>query len=182
MTSTHRKRFLDQSEIDAGIAEVADLAARERVAILLVGGCALHYYGSDRLTADIDFAAEREIPGLPGEKRLTFGGIQSHTPSGVPVDWIVRADDYAAVYEEALQHPRRLPDLPVPIVSPEYLVAMKMVARRKKDAADLETLVLSGTVDIDKARRIVKRLLGAYAAEDLDAVVAEAEWHQRRGR
>ncbi|MFZ4579146.1 MAG: DUF6036 family nucleotidyltransferase [Myxococcota bacterium] len=175
-----RKRFLDQREIDAGMAEIADIARAERLRVLLIGGCALQFYGSDRLTADIDVAAERLPDSLPAEEALTFGGVQTHTPGGVPVDWIVRADDYAKVFEEALEFPRRIEGLPLPVASPEYLVVMKMVARRKKDAADLEALLQSDLVDLDKARGMVKRLLGAYAADEFDAVLASAQWERSR--
>ena len=56
------------------------------------------------------------------------------------------------------------------------LVAMKLIAGRGKDNLDLITLLQSGEVDVPKARRIIKRLLGAYAAMNFDTRVAEAEW------
>lgn len=177
-----RRRMLSLEEIHAGLAEVASLAREAQVSIALVGGVALYHYGSDRLTADIDFAAARHLASLPEEAPLSFGGYQSRTPGGVPVDWIVRDDDYAELFAEAVEYARDMDGVPVPVASPEYLVAMKMVARRKKDAADLDTLLLSGTVDFAKARRIVRRLLGPYAAEDLDSAAAEAKWRHDTGR
>lgn len=174
--------MLSIEQIDAGVVEVATLSKLRGIPVLLVGGVAMQHYGSDRFTADLDFAASEEMPGLPREEPLSFGGYQSHTPSGVPVDWILRDDDYRVVFEEALHHPRRVPDLAVPIVSPEYLVAMKLVARRRKDELDLETLLGLGVVDTEKALRLVKRLLGAYAADDLKAHVELAAWNRSRGR
>ena len=45
---------------------------------------------------------------------------------------------------------------------------------------DLITLLQSGEVDLPKTRRIIKRLLGPYAAKDFDTRVAEAEWRAAR--
>jgi len=49
--------MLSLEEMHAGLAEIASLAREAQVSIALVGGVALYHYGSDRLTADIDFAA-----------------------------------------------------------------------------------------------------------------------------
>jgi hypothetical protein len=178
--SPSRRKMLSVEQIDAAVAEVGDLAASAGARILLVGGVALNHYGSDRFTADVDFVADQPIAALPAESPLSFGGYQSHTSQGVAVDLILRDDDFTAIYEEALLHPRRLAGVPVPVVSPEYLVLMKMVARRPKDELDLETLLGLGVVDIDKTRRMVRRLLGAYAVADLDSAVQMAAWRREK--
>jgi hypothetical protein len=98
------------------------------------------------------------------------------------VDWIVRSDDYQELYEEALRNPRWIEGVPVPVVAPEYLLAMKMVARRRKDELDVETLLELGVVDTEKALKLVKRLLGAYAADDLRAHLQMAEWNRLRAK
>ena len=149
--SSLKKKMLSTAEIEQGIDEVAVLAKAEGVSVILVGGVAMHHYGSDRFTADLDFASAGPLSSLPVESLLVFGGYQSHTPSGVPVDWIVRSDDYKNVFEEALAHPMHAEELAVPVVAPEYLVAMKMVARRRKDEVDLEMLLELGVVDEAKA-------------------------------
>lgn len=173
-----RARMLDQAEIDAALHEVAAIARAEGVRVALAGGVALQRLGSTRFTADVDFVAEGPLKPLPTLKRLTFGGYVSRTPGGVPVDVIVRSDDYATLYQEALEHARR--DGEVYVVGPEYLAAMKLVARRAKDRADLEFMVLERVFNLAKARRIIRRHLGAYALEDFDAFVAVARW--RAGR
>ena len=71
--------------------------------------------------------------------------------------------------------------MPAPVVSPEYLLAMKMVARRPKDLFDLAALLDLRVVDEAKALRIVRRLLGAYAAQDLRSHIEEANWRRQRG-
>ncbi len=66
----------------------------------------------------------------------------------MPVEVILRNDAFARVYREALKHPLHFPDLPLGVVSPEFLTLMKMVARRTKDDSDLETLLGLGIVDL----------------------------------
>lgn len=173
-----RKRMLSQSEIDAALQEVANAAKGTRV--MLVGGIALHQYGSDRLTSDIDIVAEQALQAFPAERPLSFGGYSSHTSQGVPVDVILRDDDYAEVYTEALQYARRDPSIPLPIVSLEYAVVLKMIAHRPKDIADLDTIFRLGTVDVAKARKLVRRLLGAYSLHDFDSMVREAAWRKEQ--
>ena len=125
---------------------------------------------------DLDIVVQAPLPlGFFEEGALGIGGVRTRTPSGVPLDWIHRTDDFAHVFDEALQYGRRLEGVPVPVAGPEYLVIMKMIAGRDKDDLDLIALLQCGEVDIAQARRMVKRLLGAYAAQDFDSRVAEAE-------
>jgi hypothetical protein len=70
--------------------------------------------------------------------------------------------------------------LPLRVVTPEYLLALKMAAARDKDVFDVKYLLGSGVVDLKVARGIVREFLGKYAARELDARAAEVEW--RRGR
>jgi hypothetical protein len=120
----------------------------------------------------------------PGEP-LSFGGFQTEAPNGVPVDFVRRDDDYAPLYEEALSRATTMPDVIGPyvrIVRLEYIAAMKMVAGRARDHADLEWIVLRSGADLPKTRRIVKQYLGTYAAQEFDRLVEEARWRASRGR
>ena len=180
MTGAKRKKMLSLDEIDAAVAEVAAMVKREGVHAALVGGVALALYGSDRFTADIDFVADDALSSLPEEKSLSFGGYQSHTPGGVAVDWILRSDDFAELYEEALLKARRLRGVPVAVVSPEYLAAMKLVAGRAKGEADLEMMLEEEMVDVAVAAKLIKRLLGAYAAKDFLLRADLAKWTKSR--
>jgi hypothetical protein len=179
---SEKKRLLSSEEITVALAEVAALAKASGRKAVLVGGVALHQYGSDRLTADIDIAVDGPIDALPIESPISFGGYQSHTPSGVPVDLIVRDDDYAAVFDEALEYGRDLPGVPIRVASPEQLVLMKMIARRRKDELDLDALLESGQVDVPKARRLVKRLLGVFALDEFNEILQVAEWRRSTHR
>lgn len=179
MTSDH-KRLLDPTTLVNAAAEIAAVAEREGIRVVLIGGLALQHYGSDRLTGDVDFAAEAILSALPGGPALSFGGVQTETSEGVPVDLVVRDDDYRALYEEAIVNAVRVEDLATPIVTPEYLAAMKMAAARDRDEIDLQFLLRNRVVDIPKARKIVHRHLGPFAAQEFDRVVEEVEWKRHR--
>jgi predicted HAD superfamily Cof-like phosphohydrolase len=169
--------------VEAGI-EVAALAKKASVRAALIGGAALQMYGSTRLTVDLDVAAEDKI-GLPRGKVLSFGGEQTCVTleSGVvvPVDLVVRRDEFRTLYEDAIAYATRMPESPLLVARPEHLAAMKMVAGRPKDDLDFAFLVSSGVLDEKKARRLIKRLLGAYAAIEFDRQVVEARWRAERG-
>jgi predicted LPLAT superfamily acyltransferase len=66
------------------------------------------------------------------------------------------------------------------VASPAYLAAMKMVARRTKDEADLEALIDSGELDLNEARQVVQRLLGDYAADDLESYIQTSPLRRRK--
>jgi hypothetical protein len=190
VTSSKKTRFLDAKEIDRGIAEIAALVSEERTLhVALIGGAALQVFGSDRLTKDVDFAVDgvpsaitRIHRGIVAPSPLSFGGIKGETASGVPVDLVVRADKYRRLYETAIGLAERVDGVPVPVVRPEFLIAMKMVAARPKDEIDLVFLVLDSGADLGKAKAIVEEFLGPYAADDLARIHEEAEWRRQRGR
>jgi hypothetical protein len=176
-----RVKYLDPKEIDETLAEVAEIVRSEGVDVAVVGGVAMMVYGSDRLTKDVDVAtSDRECPsGFVEVRRLSFGGIVARTPGGRVVDLILRDDEYEDLYNAAVDASRD-EGLPLPVVTPEYLLALKMAAARDKDVMDVKYLLGSGVVDLKVARGIVRDFLGEYAARELDSLSAEVEW--RKGR
>lgn len=176
--SSRRKRYLSSEQLDEAVGEVLALAAAAGVRAALAGGVALQYRGSDRLTGDIDFVAQGELPALVPTRILSFGGYAAYTTGGVPVDWILREDDAQALYEEALDFCEVVEG--VPMVRLEYMVAMKMRAGRVRDVADLYFILTHEELDRARARVIVQRHLGGYAARDFDALLAEATWRKTR--
>lgn len=151
--------------------------------IALVGGTAMQWYGSDRMTKDVDFVASYLPEVLETSGTLTFGGYKGKI-EGIPVDVILRDDDYAELYLEALSTAASDPEIgSVRVVRPEYLAAMKLAAGRPKDEEDLVTLVNSGQLDLAKAQNVIKKYLGAYGLDSFNAVVDEAEWrHAKEAR
>ena len=88
------------------VAELAHVVGeREGLRVAVAGGLAMILYGSPRLTKDVDVVS-RGVPPAPAEltrgEPLSFGGYTFGTPMGIDLDWIVRDDDYRALYEEAL--------------------------------------------------------------------------------
>lgn len=172
-------RFLTSAELDMAAAEVAKIAARRTIAI--AGGYAMHLYGSDRLTMDLDVIARAPLPSLQHGNPLSFGGYVTMTPYGFPVDVILRADDFRTLYEDAVRTARWMSNVPIRVVKPEHLAAMKMAAGRPKD--DLDLIFLLGRMDPAaraRTRRVVRRFLGPYGAKDLELRFAEADWIRAR--
>ena len=117
--------------------EIGQIAEKENVEWALVGGIAMYLYGSPRLTKDVDIIAEKVL-SIEANAPLTFGGNNYTVEIGkykVAVDWIVRNDGYAKYYKQALEEAVKMPD-GFRLISPEWLVILKMFAGRQKDYDD----------------------------------------------
>jgi hypothetical protein len=168
------------------LEEVARLARQARVRYAIAGGIAMHLYGFTRATTDVDVVAD-DVLELDAQRELSFGGKSYLVKVGrqnIPVDWIVRDDDYAEWYTGALD---AAVDSGVghPIVSPEWMVVLKFFAGRGKDHLDLLWLLRQeGLVDREEVRRIIVGVMGRkYAAvplRDLDAIFLEADVMRQR--
>ena len=191
MTGGRGRKLLDPLTLKNATNEVANLADAQNVKVALLGGFALYLYGSDRLTGDIDVVSDARIDGLPPGSQLSFGGEATETSGGVPVDVILRSDEYVDLYEQALVHAVDIGQTErvntdssvvpgIRIVSPEYLVAMKMAANRTKDWADLEFMIEHQMFDRNMAFAIVHTHLGRYAVTELRQLIAEVEWKKGR--
>ena len=175
-----KRRLLAPDVLDRAAAFILEAARDEQVPVVLAGGYAMQFFGSPRLTGDVDIVAADELAALPPGEPLSFGGYES-VAEGVPVDVIIRDDDYAELYDEALEHPVSVEGMPM--VAPEYLAAMKMVAGRRKDDEDLEFLLTTeGLLDLDVTREIIRQHLGVYAVGEFDAFLAEAQWRRNRAK
>jgi hypothetical protein len=172
-------RFLDPAKIDSALAKVAEIAASEGLRLALAGGAALQLYGSDRFTRDVDIAADRCPQGVKRRGILAFGGIKTAL-AGVATDFIVRDDQYAALYDEAIEHAHHVTGSPVPVVTLPYLAAMKMVAGRGKNEQDLHFALTHPRLNYKIARAVVAQHLGPYAADELDAIRDVARWEKSR--
>ncbi|KKN31049.1 hypothetical protein LCGC14_0827990 [marine sediment metagenome] len=154
---------------------VEALAERLDQPAALVGGYALQQFGSPRLTGDLDIITTEVPTGFVLGDQLSFGGAQSHQ-RGVPVDFIVRSDHYVGLYEEALDHRVNISDIALPVVPPEYILAMKLAAGRSSDDADIEWMLTSDVVEVDQTEQIIRQHLGHYAADEFFMLVEEIEW------
>lgn len=146
------------------------IAENNGVEFALIGGIAMHLYGSPRLTKDVDVIASSLLP-LTMEKRLGFGGARYSVKLGkraVPVDWIVRDDTARKFYQLALQDAYQLPN-GLPIVTPEWLVILKYIAGRMKDQQDAVYLLRQKSL-VD--RRLLRRKIVETAGREYWALVA----------
>jgi hypothetical protein len=182
MSSGKPSKLLDPATLEKGARELAKIARDAHIGIALVGGFALQYFGSPRLTGDIDVIGEEVPDELPVLGKLAFGGIQTETPGGVPADFIVRKDEYRGLYREALTAAWVDAILPAPIVPIEYIAAMKLATRRTKDAADLEWIIAESPIDVSRTRKIITKHLGEFAAREFDSIVELVLWKKSTGK
>lgn len=143
---------------------MGDIAAREKIEWALCGGIAMYLFGSDRLTKDVDIIASDRL-SLRSNAQLTFGGDNYEIEIGkykIPVDWIVRNDGYQRYYRAALNETFVLPS-GLKIITPEWLVILKIFAGRQKDLDDAVFLLKQRNgvrVDRPKVKENVVRIAG----------------------
>jgi hypothetical protein len=152
---------------DAGVEavqQVGQLAALEEIQWAVAGGLAMHLYGSPRMTKDVDIIAS-QLLSLTPQHRLTFGGGSYTMQVGryaIQVDWIVRTDGYRKYYMAALKEAIELPN-GLRLVTPEWLVILKINAGRQKDLDDIVFLLKQQKL-VDRSS--VKQKVVETAGED----------------
>jgi len=147
------------------VEKIREIAESENVEWALVGGLAMYLYGSPRLTKDVDIIASDYI-SLAANAPLTFGGNNYIVEVGkykVAVDWIVRSDGYAKYYRKALEEAVIFPNK-MRLISPEWLVILKMFAGRQKDYDDAVFLLKEkDLVSRPKVKENIVRVAGEDA-------------------
>lgn len=117
--------------------KIGKLAEAENIEWALVGGIAMYLYGSPRLTKDVDIIASNYISLKPNAP-LNLGGNNYIVEIGkykIAIDWIVRNDGYSKYYQAALQESVKMPQ-GFKLITPEWLVILKLFAGRQKDYDD----------------------------------------------
>ncbi len=102
----------------------------------------MHFYGSPRMTKEVDIIASKNLSLTP-QHPLTFGGSSYTLKIGrdnVQIDWIVRSDSYRELYHKALKDAIGLPK-GLRVVTLEWLVILKFNAGRQKDLDDIVFLL-----------------------------------------
>lgn len=164
------------------VAEIIfNQAQKEGVVCALAGGIAMHLYGYNRATHDVDFLAQKALD-LPHDEKLSFGGLSYSIQVGdrkIIADVIVRDDFFRDYYEAALRDARQTEE-GWRIITPEWLAILKYLARRSKDILDLLWLLREpGLVDRNKVRQLLEQILGKLGAESalpgLEAYYVQAE-------
>ncbi len=154
----------------AALEKIAETAKKQNVEWALIGGVAMHLYGSPRLTKDVDVIASK-ILDLDAERNLGFGGKRYQIKIGkkkVPIDWIVRNDTARKFYEKALEQAHVLKN-GVPIITPEWLIILKYIAGRFKDQQDAVFLLKQKNL---VNRKIIKKHIIETAGGEYWALAA----------
>lgn len=171
-----RNKFIDPERINEIVGTLQRLSERQGFHFALVGGVALQYLGSDRLTKDVDVVAD--FPANFGSSMtvlgpINFGGTAYQTPSGGKLDYIIRNDDFTTLYDAALAT-AVMTDDGFPMVTPDYLAAMKFVAHitdRQGGAKHLEDLKWllrqEKLVNTKKAEALVYRHAGGRLSQEM---------------
>jgi hypothetical protein len=118
-------------------SKIGKIADAEKVDWALIGGIAMYLYGSPRLTKDVDIVASN-IVSLKPNAPLNLGGYNYIVEIGkykIAVDWIVRNDGYAKYYQAALKESVKMPQ-GFKLITPEWLVILKLFAGRQKNYDD----------------------------------------------
>jgi hypothetical protein len=186
VTTKELKKYVEKSRRENGsttidtetglsaLEQVAVTADREKAKWALIGGIAMHIYGSDRMTSDVDVISEKAL-SLIATRPLGFGGERYLSKVGeknVAVDWIVRKDEAKPFYVNALRDAVEIAG--VPIITPEWLVILKYLAGRFKDQQDAVFLLKKkGLVN----RRLIKKKVSETAGGPFWAIIAN---HLRR--
>jgi predicted nucleotidyltransferase len=179
-------RFALEFFLKAGISRFA-----------LIGKLAMWIYLEDEsqheYTRDVDFAVFfREIIKIEDEaskqglnyEQLHIGGIGIRE-KGLNIDFIDwRLHGVDQLFTEAIENASGevyVDGDPIPVVSLEHLIAMKIVSGEPKDDKDLKTLLALKEVNYEKARSIVEKYLGSIIAERLDVFAREVGLLPKRG-
>ncbi len=116
---------------------------------VICGGVAVSAYGHVRATKDVDFLAGPEVFVHNGLIVSLAPGV-SFAIDGIPTD-MLSADEHLAFLDHELANPVDLHGLP--LISPEGLVAMKLVAGRPQDRIDVKALIALGATTANRMRR-----------------------------
>ena len=163
----------------------------------LIGKLAMWVHLEDesqhQYTKDVDFAIilsdTKKIEELVNSKNLNFtqwqiGGIGLRE-QGINIDFIDRRlHGVTSLFNEAIENTSTevsVEEETIPVVSLEYLVAMKAVSGEPKDENDLRILLSLEKLNYAKAKEIVVKHLGPITGERLDVFARTANILPKRG-
>jgi hypothetical protein len=168
------------------LADFQRACAGLNVGWYLFGAQAALLYGSPRLTADADFTVQLgRVPTQVFAKALEQNGFELraadeafvrttrvlpilHRQSGFPADVVLGGPGLEEAFLERAAV-RVVHGLNVPVAAAEDLVAMKVLAGRRKDEEDVLAVLSaqSGKLDLGLIRKTLADLSEALAQDDL---------------
>lgn len=147
------------SYVSADIARAARTASdslrRHGVRHALCGGLAVGAYGHVRATKDVDFLVGPEAFIGDPEGLVEFAPGVPFRIGAIPTDSVPVPKDLPGLLA-ALEAPDDLDGMP--IISPEALVCMKLVAHRRKDQLDVIELLKAGATTAAKVRAMLQSI------------------------
>jgi hypothetical protein len=188
---TEKSKKIDQAIVEikklpsqADLIEAAiEIQSRLHNAALL-GGLAMQFYGSPRLTADVDVAANG-TSGILG-KPLSFGGVRTSASNGVEVDIIVRNDEWQILYMSAASQGivnfSSGGERKIRTVCREFLVSIKIASGRDKDISDAKFLLVQPALDLALATRWCGEHLGRYGVQEMKQLREIAIWEDSKAK
>lgn len=135
----------------------------------LIGGLAVGVHGHARATRDVDFLVGPEAFETHGVLVSFKPGIPQ-SAEGVSVDSLLPPQEYESLLSEALDDAEVIDG--VPVIRPEPLVLMKLIAGRRQDLADIAALLRIGAVDVSSVRASLEEM-DAALREEFEALVRE---------
>jgi hypothetical protein len=186
---------------------VVDLLARVGAALeplgirwYLFGAQAAILHGASRLTADVDITVDAgNRPTADLVRALVQQGLELrvaaadgfvertrvlplvHTDSRMPVDVVLAGPGLEELFFQRVEV-RVVEGVRIPVIAPDDLVAMKILAGRPKDIEDaVAVLRAQGALDIVRARETLGLLERALDRRDLLPLLEQAI-EQARGR
>ncbi len=153
----------------------------------LFGAQAVVLHGRPRLTEDVDvtvelgslsqpaFVREMQSAGFQLEQGIDEDFIAqtrvlpfTHT-SGVPLDIVLAGSGLETLIFDQVQPVALTEDLAVPVVAPEHLVVLKILAGRPKDIEDVRGILMQcgDEIDHDAIRELLGQLEEALDQSDL---------------
>jgi hypothetical protein len=174
-TRRHRDYSLNPGEepidIKKGYRLAADLlteARKQGIRGGIGGGLAMAVHGYIRATKDVDLILDGIPEGIDMTviRPVSFGG-QITKVDGVSVDWIVRDDERAHLYDMALDYTVRKAlkgQEKTWVIYAEWLVLMKALTHRTKDELDVIWLLQQPRkVNRKRVEEYVRDILGKNA-------------------
>lgn len=174
------ERFLDPKQITAALDYLLgrSKAQNDNFTFALIGGVAMQVYGSDRFTTDVDVIADGDEIQLPVVRPIKFGGHRFKFHD-IPIDVIVRSDEYADLYRDALTGALEL-STGVLVVSADHLAAIKFAAGRAKDREDVHWLLANNKLDIAHTKNLIYRFMGRFGVDEFEKFLDEADVRRAR--
>lgn len=186
--SERRKSELRAFDPAPSAAAAAAALASLDASCALIGGLAMDAWGMERATKDLDLAvplgvAEQASALMTARATmpLRIGGMAVRDPENdIRVDLIDRRFHFSALFAAAIEEARqslrtvRVGVTELPLVSLEYLLAMKLVSGDPKDDADVRRILTRDDLDYAAARHATEQHLGPATANRLDAMAREA--------